>query len=565
MLFRPEEQRLLRAQEEALAIEARQAASIIPIGDAGPEWTPAMEDFARIAGVRLTLVAPDGRVLGDTQNDLESMANHADRPEIKQALAGRIGHSWRYSQTLRTELLYSAAPIAVGGRIAGVVRAAKAQREVAAILTRLRRTFAYGAFIAAAFAVAFGAVIITRITAPLQALEQAARRLGAGDLCARVRLIGHDELGLLAHAFNRMADQVGSLIANLSEEKGRMSTILASLDDGLIFLDRCGRVALANRTAADFLGLTPGKMTGCTPGELLLPPAAVEMIGKAVKYRTGVEGEFELHLPVRRRIAATLTPIRDAQGDLYGTLAVLRDLTILRRLERVRQDFVANVTHELRTPLAAVKALAETLLQEGLPAKDRRRFLLAINAECDRLNALVDDLLTLAKLDDGAAQPRAEVFSLAALADETIQRLFPPDAPRRPKLELPADLPPVEVDPDQIRQVLINLLDNAVKYSPPEASFGLRATQDRDWVTVTVWDEGPGIPEPERERVFERFYRLDKARSRASGGTGLGLAIVKHIVEGYGGKVWVENRNGAWFSFTVPRAAPGIAGRDRSE
>ena len=554
LLFRPEERRLLRAQEESLATEARQVASITPIGAAGPEWTPAMQSLARIARVRLTLVAPDGRVLGDTQYDPGSMANHANRPEIRQALRGRVGHSLRYSQTLRVGLLYSAVPLSVDGRIAGVVRVAKAQREVAALLARLRRTFVYGALVAAIFAAAFGALIIARITAPLQALEQAARRLGAGDLSARVRLFGQDELGLLARAFNRMAGQVESLVANLSEERSRMLTILATLEDGVIFLDRRARVVLANRAAADFLGLAPDKMAGCTPVELLLPPAAVELVDQAVKSRSGAEGEFELHLPARRRLAATLTPIRDADRELYGTLVVLRDLTALRRLERVRQDFVANVSHELRTPLAAVKALAETLLQEGLAPEDRARFLSTINAECDRLNALVDDLLTLARLDSGTAKPRAEVFSLPELAAETIQRLFPLEAPRRPQLSLPADLPPVKADPDQIRQVLINLLDNAAKYSPPEASFGLRAAHEGDWVTVTVWDEGPGIPEAERERIFERFYRLDKARSRASGGTGLGLSIVKHLVEGYGGRVWVENRGGAEFSFTIPRA-----------
>ena len=359
---------------------------------------------------------------------------------------------------------------------------------------------------------------------------------------------------LLARAFNKMAAHLERLVANLSEERGKLLTILATLADGVIVFDDRQRVILANRAAAGFLGLAPDQVEGRTLAELLLPPAAMELIAEAIEGRSAAEGEFEVHLPVRRLISAVLSPIRYSEPNVSGTLVVLRDLTTLRHLERVRQDFVANVSHELRTPLTAIKAMAETLLREGLDQDRRRRFLSTIDAECDRLTSLVNDLLTLTRLDSGAERSRAETFSLRDLIVETATGLFPAGADRRPVLALPDDLPQVTADPDRIRQILINLLDNAVRHTPAGTVFGVSASADRAQITVTVWDEGPGIPEDQRDRVFERFYRVDKARSHALGGTGLGLSIVKHLVEEYGGRVWVEDGRGAGFRFTVPRS-----------
>lgn len=552
--LRPEEARLERDFEATLAIQARQMAAATRLGPGGPLWTAELGMLAKAARVRLTLIAPDGRVIGDSRRDPAIMENHAGRPEVKAALSGTMSKSRRYSKTLRVQLIYIAVPLRQSGRIAGVARVAKAQREVAAALWRLRRTFALGALIAALPALIFGTLAVSKMTRPLLALEDAARRLGSGDFKARVREFGLDELGLLARTFNRMAGQLDRLVANLSEERGRVYAILAALADGVIVFDQRQRVTLANSAAGRFLGLDPEKMAGRTPAELLLPPAAVESIARAAKEHAGGEIELELHLPARRRLLLSLAPVRDTESRLQGTLAVLRDLTTLRHLERVRQDFVANVSHELKTPLAAMKAMAETLQEEGIDPGRRRGFLASIDADCDRLNALVGDLLTLAMLDDGGIVPREEVFALDGLVREVAARLFPEGAARRPEFEPPPDLPPVKADPERVRQVLINLLDNAAKYSPDDAPFGVRAAAGGDWVTVTVWDRGPGIPPAESERIFERFYRLDKARSRALGGTGLGLSIVKHLVESWGGRVWVENRDGAEFHFTVPRA-----------
>lgn len=512
-----------------------------------------MAEMAAIAGVRVTLIGADGRVRGDSSGDYRIMENHADRPEVREALAGETGRSRRFSRTLGADLLYVAVPLRREGTIAGVMRVSRAQREVATAIGRMRRTFILGALVTIIPALLVGLAIVNRATRPLLALERAARQLGAGDFNTRVREFGQDELGVLARTFNRMANQLNRLVTALSEESGKLRTVLAALADGIIVFDRHQRVLLANRAAAEFLGTAPAKMAGCSPAELLLPPAAIELVARAVKARSETEGEFEVHLPVRRQLAAALTPIRDAELRLHGTLVVLRDLTKLRHLERVRQDFVANVSHELRTPLAAIKVMTETLLQEGLSADQSHKFLASIDAECDRLNALVGDLLILTELDDVTDMPQAEIFSLHDLVSETAARMFPEEGGRRPALSVPPGLPPVKAGRDQIRQVLINLLDNAVKYSSPEARFGVSADYDASWVTVTVWDEGPGVPPAERARIFERFYRIDKARSRALGGTGLGLSIVKHIVEGYGGRVWEDGTEGAAFHFTVPR------------
>lgn len=553
MLFRPEEARLWREQETILSNEARKLAAVTPLRSDGPRWGSTLARLARLAGVRVTLIDRAGRVIGDSSHDPGTMENHANRPEVRRALAGAIGCSRRYSRTLRADLLYAAVPLRAGGRVAGVLRVSRASRHVAAAVGQLRLTFAYGAILAVLTSLFFAAVVVHKITRPLRALERAARQLGAGDLETRVREYGQDELGLVARAFNRMAGQISRLVAQLGEESGKLQTVLAALADGIVVFDRGQRVILANRAAADFLGTTPEMMMGRSPAELLLPPPALALVASAAKERTTKEGEFEIHLPMHRRVAAILTPIRDNSLRLHGTLVVLRDLTALRHLERVRQDFVANVSHELRTPLTAIKAMAETLLSGGVDAEQSRRFLATINTECDRLNALVGDLLTLTRLDSRAQRPREEVFSLRALVRETADGLYSPDAPRRPVIDIPDTLPAVKADPNRIRQILINLLDNATKYTPPEAAFGVRAVPHEDQVVVSVWDDGPGIPPAERERIFERFYRMDKARSRALGGTGLGLSIVRHLVESYGGKVWVDGDRGAVFHFTVPR------------
>ena len=557
-LLRPEETRLTRNQEDLLTVEAEQMAALTRLAPSGPLWSSELQEQARIATLRLTLIAPDGRVIGDSSADPARMPNHGDRPEFQTAISGRTGSIRRFSQTLKTALLYVAIPLKRKDKLIGVLRVAKSQHDLDLAIRKLRGTFAAGAATVAFLALFFGALILRKLTKPLLALETAATQLGTGDLSARVRRFGEDELGLLARAFNRMAGQLDKLVGNLSEEKGKLLTILATMADGVIVFDQHQRILLANRAAAEFLGSSQEKMEGLTPAEIQMPPAAVDLINSAVKGRAQVESEFEVHVPAHFLLAAVLTPLRDEELRLFGTLLVLRDLTKLRHLERVRQDFVANVSHELKTPLASVKVMAETLLRDGLTSEDNHKFLTAIDTECDRLNALVDDLLTLAKLDSNAAKPRASVFQLTELLTETTARLFPAEADRHPEISYPPDLPQVKADPDQIRQILINLLDNAAKYSPPEAGLGVRVGIEAEWVTVTVWDEGPGIPEAEKERIFERFYRLDKARSRSLGGTGLGLSIVKHLVEGYGGRVWVENRLGAEFSFTVPRAKTSL-------
>ncbi len=552
--LRQEEARLRKNQENLLAIEARQLGTVIRTTAQGPVATETAAKLARVSSMRVTLLATDGHVLFDSQAMAAGMENHADRPEVQAALAGKTGYSWRWSKTLRADLLYLAVPLRQGGKIIGVLRVARSQREVTHGLAAIRRTFLMGTAVAAVLALLFAVLFLGRISKPLGALEKAAQDLGAGDLRTRVREFGQDELGLLARAFNRMAAQLGKLVANLTEERSKVLTILAAMSDGVILFDERQRVSLANRAAAEYLGLQSEKMPGLTPAELLLPPPALALITGAIRDQAPATGEFEVHQPHDRLLGAMLAPVRDAEQRPYGTLLLLHDLTAMRHLERIRQDFVANASHELKSPLASMKIMIETLLAGKANKNEAQRFLGLMEAECNRLNLLVEDLLTLSSLDSNAATTKAEVFSLPALAAETVQALFPNGEDRRLRLEFPPDLPDVKVDRDHLRQILINLLDNAAKYSPPGTAFGIRAAAGEGWITVTVWDRGPGIPQQEQQRIFERFYRLDKARSRALGGTGLGLSIVKHLVEGYGGRVWVGNKGGTEFSFTVPRA-----------
>jgi two-component system, OmpR family, phosphate regulon sensor histidine kinase PhoR len=512
--------------------------------------------IARVSDGRITVVDTKGKVLGDSEQDYTKMVNHSNRPEIKLALSGKIGSAARFSETIKHRLIYVAYPLRVNGKVVGVVRIAKEQKDLNHLLFRLKVVIISGIALTAILAFVFGWVAMRRLTEPIRDLKRLAQRISSGDFSGRVRYFGDDELAELGVAFNDMSEKLTDTFAIIKDEKRKLEVILENLVDGILVIDRDLRIILANPAAQGILGLSPKNIQGRPVLEVVLNHHLMELIQEVSLYKKPFESELYLYYPQNKQIQVFLAPLKDDNGNLSGSIVVLNDLTQLRRLERVRQDFVANVSHELRTPITSVKAMAETLLGGAWQNQEMlQRYLKAINQESDRLSNLINDLLDLAKLDS-QVEVSWEPFDLIDLLREVQERFITisTDTPHF-AMNLPAeDLPQINANRDRVKQVLINLLDNAFKYTHSGGQVRLSAWRDEESIKVAVADNGIGIPQEDLGRIFERFYRVDKARSRDKGGTGLGLSIVKHIVESYGGEIAVESslNQGSVFTFTLP-------------
>lgn len=555
-----EEGQIRRSTNEQLLVHTKFLAELVQDKlDAAqrPLLQKVIEKAALDSGARVTVIDPDGRVLGDSAYAADKMENHKDRPEIKTALSGKPGLSSRFSDTIHQDFVYAAAPVLHQGKTIGVVRIAKELSHLNKLLNRMKSVIILGVAAAALLAVFGGIIAMRHIIKPVLELQRMAVGISRGDLNARVRYFGHDELADLGLVFNSMAQQLSDSFNQLHEEKRKLEVILNNLSDGILVIDGKLKVVLANPAACEMLGVNLKNLNDRPIMEAVMNHHLWELIREVSQSKQPFESELTLHYPENRHFQVSLAPLRDeTTGGLAGSIIVLHDLTQIRRLERVRQDFVANVSHELRTPITSVKAMTETLL--GGAWKDQEmlhRYLRAIDQESDRLTHLINDLLVLARLDAKVAA-LGNPFDLVDLIREVEERFASlSDTTVTFRITLPQDrLPMAFGNRDQIKQVLINLLDNAFKYTPAGGQIRLSAWRDGEMIKISVADTGIGIPQDELDRIFERFYRVDKGRSREMGGTGLGLSIVKHIVEGHGGKVSVESamNRGSVFSFTLP-------------
>ncbi|HBF38835.1 MAG TPA: hypothetical protein DDW50_16140 [Firmicutes bacterium] len=554
-----EENRVRDSWREHELIQAKLVAANFTDGAQFQDPRKVSSTVARIAKVadgRITVVDTAGKVLGDSSEDYTKLPNHSDRPEIRAALFGRIGMIDRFSDTLKQRLIYVAYPLRMKGKIVGVVRIAKEESALSSLLLRLRIVIISGIIITAILTLIFGALIMRRLSEPILDLKGLALRISRGDLSARVRYFGDDEVAELGLAFNNMAEKLADSFSIIKDEKRKLEAILENLVDGILVIDSDLKIVLANRAAQDILGLSSSNIQGRPVLEVVLNHHLMNLIQEVNLSGQAFESELFLYYPDNKQIQVFLAPLKDDDGTLAGSIVVLNDLTKLRQLERVRQDFVANVSHELRTPITSVKAMAETLINGAW--KDQAmldRYLEAIDQESDRLSNLINDLLDLAKLDSNVEASK-EPFDFIQLITEVQERFINTNSEKGLfALDLPdSDLPEVEANRDRIKQVLINLLDNAFKYTPPGGQVRLSVWLENGRIKVAVSDNGIGIPKEDLGRIFERFYRVDKARSREKGGTGLGLSIVKHIVESYGGKIEVESslHQGSVFTFTLP-------------
>jgi two-component system phosphate regulon sensor histidine kinase PhoR len=508
---------------------------------AGSDLQALAVELGRSGAARVTIIRADGVVLGDSDvDDVARLESHAGRPEVVAARADGRGASMRYSTTLHKRMLYAAVPFP-----AGTVRAALPLTEVDDAIAAARW------LLVAASALALGvAALVTwgatrRVSRVGRQLTESARRMAGGDLEARTRIHGRDELGALGQALDHLAESLARSLGQLQRERDLASGILAAMQEGLLVLDAEGRVAVVN-PALGAMSLVGPDAIGKRPLEVIRNHELAELI------RTGGGGEIELR---GRRLIVRATRLTPAPG---GTLVVFFDVTELRRLETIRRDFVANVSHELRTPVTAIRSASETMA--AVLDKDptaARRFLDIVGRNAERLQELVEDILDLSRIESRQVDLRTEPVELApALSDSTLGLRERAD---KKGIALRTEAAPTlraSADRRALQQVLGNLVENAIKYCDRGATVVVRARPRDDRVEIAVADNGPGIESRHLPRLFERFYRVDPGRGRDSGGTGLGLSIVKHLVESMGGRVAVESvpGKGSTFSFTLPAA-----------
>ncbi len=543
--------------EDTLANEARLVAGDLqayqPQLD-GEGLAARAQDLGKTLGARVTLIAADGKVVGDSMVAGQSLAeldNHATRLEVVQAIRGGTGSARRYSQTLQTEMLYVA--VRSTHPAVSVVRLALPLTEVQSQVAELQRLTLVALAIALVGAVALSAVASSVLSRRLKAIAEAARRFAAGDLSHPVRDYEKDEIGLVAQTLDRTVGELARRAQELARDRARADAILAGMVEGVMVVDREGHVQLVNPAARSILALADP----ASPGhylEAVRHPVVATLLTAALEGHEPSSVEFTPSHAADRRIVGRSAPVSLAGGS--GAVLVLHDITDLRRADQMRRDFVANVSHELRTPLTAIRGYVEALSDEPVQPDERARFLDVISRHVQRMERLVKDLLRLAGLD--ARQESAELSDCPtqALVAGAVADLAPVIDARAQRVEIEVDpsAATIRTDPPKLQDVLRNLLENAVNYSPPGTRIRIIATAADSQVVLTVSDEGPGVPEEDLGRIFERFYRVDKGRSRESGGTGLGLSIVKHLVDLLGGHVAAANRpeGGAMFTITLP-------------
>ncbi|MEJ2559287.1 MAG: ATP-binding protein [Anaerolineae bacterium] len=575
--------------ETQLLAEARVLADSLQPLMAQGESADALDSLARrwadLLGARITIIGVDGTVLGESQHDRTAMGNHLDRPEVQQALTNGQGSSIRFSQTIGYEMMYVALPVRTpsGGRMMGVVRVALPLRQIEASVGRLRQTILTAGLFTVLLAALMALLIAERTARPVRRLTDVAERMAEGDLAARLLPTGRDEVGQLTLAFNHMADQLREKMTTLAEEQDRLAVVLEHMADGVLITDATGRVQLINPAAARLLGTTQPAALGRSFVQVVRDYRLVELWENCCEQSEEQSAAVELdRLGLFLQVIVTplqeITPPPAAHYAAGGTrmdlqpkytqtqVIILQDLTQIRRLNAVRRDFISNISHELRTPLASLKALVDTLRDGALddpPAA--QRFLDRIETEVDAMTQMVQELLELSRIESGRVPLSLVPTPVADVVVPPVERLYP-QAERAGlslTVDLPSDLPQVLADAERVRQVVTNLVHNAIKFTRtggrvtvrayPVQDKGQRPKADRyhSAVIIEVADTGVGIPADDLPRIFERFYKADRARS--GGGTGLGLAIAKHVVQGHGGRIWAESieGQGSTFYFTL--------------
>ena len=541
----------LRSQLEN---EARITAEASLTGFLSPDEPSDLDALAKKLGAeieaRITIIALDGVVLGDSEEDPSAMEKHANRPEIVDALATGVGESTRYSTTLGQKMMYVAVPISYQDEILGVARVSLPLTDVENVVRQMTVSIIIAMAVATALVILAAWIIARTTTRPIRKLTVASRRITSGELGQKITIEAKDEVGELTYAFNEMSAKLKELVEAISEDRTRLATILDSMADGVIMTDAEGNVSLANRAAEKLFNIKDAENKPLI--EAVRDHEVDELLKLCLKTAQTQAAHYESNTS-KRYLRAIAIPIVHS-----GVLLLFQDLTDLRNLQTTRRELIGNISHEFRTPLAGIKAMVETL--GGGVIDDKKMsmdFLARIDSEVDRLTQLVAELTELSRIETGKAELKKEPVNLNQLVEQVIAQLSPQADRQKLSIsqEFAADLPSFPADKDRVRQVIANLVHNAIKFTPAGGRITITTKTLEGSVSVNIADTGIGIPKEDLPRVFERFYKGDKAR--AGEGTGMGLAIAKHVVEAHGGNIWVESEEGkgSTFSFSLPLQA----------
>ncbi len=517
------------------------------------------KEAGRLSATRITVVLPDGTVIGDSRETPLLMENHSDRPEITSALAGQTGRSLRFSNTLMQRMLYVAIPIRDSQGIVAVLRTALPATALETEIRSFQLKIVLGGCILALLAATISWVISRRISRPIEQMKKSAEQFAAGDLSHRLTYSANEEMAGLADSLNQMAAQLDNRIKTIINQRNQLETVLTSMLEGVIAVDSEERIVSINRAAAQLFENEPENCQNKSIQEVIRSSALQQLIRNALNNPNPAEEDITVYQNEERVIDVKSSPLMDAGRQQIGTLVVFNDVTQLRHLENMRRDFVANVSHEIKTPLTAIKGFVETLQQGKVDkAEEKERFLGIIQKHVDRLNSIIEDLLVLSRIEqeDERKEIKLQQVKIRDIFEAAIQLCRSKAEEKKIRIELDCDKETTAVlDPTLIEQAVANLLDNALKYSEPQSMVLVRSHRKNSEMVISVKDHGIGIAQKHLPRLFERFYRVDKSRSRSMGGTGLGLAIVKHIAQAHGGQVMVESRlgEGSCFSIHLPQ------------
>ena len=518
----------------------------------------AIDRLAKKAGkhslTRLTVILPSGRVVGDSHEDPAAMDNHADRPEFIGAIKDRRGASLRHSITLNQDFMYVAAPVKKKSHTIAVVRASIPISAIDNALHAIQVKVLFAGLAMALFAAILSLLVSRRITRPIEQIRKWAESIAGGDFRLKPSVRSSGEIEGLCASLSHMAEELRRRIDQISRRRNEMNAVFSSMIEGVIALDMEAHVLGMNQAAAKILCCDPTAAQGKGIQEVVRNTALHQFVRDALSAREAVTRDIPISSHGEGLVNGIGAILRDADGKQIGALIVLNDVTRLRKLENIRRDFVSNVSHEIKTPITAIKGFVETLLDGALtnPA-DAKRFLEIIEKHADRLEAIVEDLLNLSRIEQGSEKEGINTVEtrMTEILKNAVQACHIIAAEKRIEIEVScAEAIVAKVDPSLFEQAIVNLLDNAVKYSHAGGTVRIEATQG-DCVDIAISDQGCGINKKHLPRLFERFYRVDKARSRQLGGTGLGLAIVKHIVQAHGGHIWVESTPGKGSIFTI--------------
>jgi len=504
---------------------------------------------------RYTVIRVDGVVIADSQKYPELMDNHGDRPEVIAAFAEGEGVSTRFSRTIGEDMMYLALPMVTRGEAVGCVRVSIPLTDVKTRLGHMRDVVSLVAAGAAVLALLIGVFVARRVIRPINRMTHVAGAIAMGDYDQRVHTERIDEIGSLADALNEMTGQLNAQFQTITNDRNKMAAILSGMVEGVVAIDRKERIVHINDAAERILCVSEDECLGRHIWEATNVGEVSEALNGAMRDEKVTIGEARIATPPQEQVVQLIaTPLRGANDRLAGALVVLHDVSELRQLETVRRDFIANISHELKTPLAAIRGLIETLIDDKEMDQDTHgRFLEKVGVQSARLTTLVSDLLTISRLESEDATKDFLPIDLRESVNESLRSLKPAAESKRLSLDHSMPNQPVGTvgDPEALRELVDNLLGNAIKYTPSGGHVRVKLGAEDGFAILEVEDDGIGIAPADQGRVFERFYRVDKARSRELGGTGLGLSIVKHVALSHGGNVSLRSAVGEGSNFRV--------------